>query len=266
MAEGEMRGRGAVQVEPVGRREPRRVPVGGPEGDQDRSAGGEIGAAERDGLRGEPEGGRAHRGVVAEQLVQRGGDVLGVSPHAVQFARGGEEREKRVAEGVGGGLVSGHEQQDGQGDQVLLAHVVVGVARRDELVEERVAGVLSSAGDEPGRVGGHGVRGGVDDRGVSGREQPRGPALDIGPLGLRHSEQLADHGDRERCGETGHEVDGSFGGPLVEQAVGGAGDERAQPLDAAGGESHGHQPAQPGVVGRVAGQHGVGDRGMRSAP
>lgn len=67
-----------------------------------------------------------------------------------------EQRQDGIGEEVGGGLVSGDEQQHRQRDQLVLVQAaVVAVASRDEPVEERAAGVQAPGGDEGTACTGH---------------------------------------------------------------------------------------------------------------
>ncbi|GAA2983935.1 hypothetical protein JCM13580A_05030 [Streptomyces drozdowiczii] len=266
VAEPEVRGRVPVQVEPARVREALRVAVGRTDRDQDRDARRDLGAAERDGLRGEPERRRAHRRVEPDQLVHRTRDELRSRTQPPKFGRVPEQREQRVAERVGRGLVTRDEQQHAQRDQLPLAQPVGPVPRRDEAVEEGGAGGAASGCDEPRHVVGDGVRGRVDDVRGPRREQVGGPAPDVGPVGLGHAEQFADHGHRERYGQSAHEVERRAPGPPVEEFTGDPCDEGAQCGDGPRGERPGHQLPQPGVIRRVGGQHGAGDRRVQSAP
>ena len=110
MAEAEVGSSIAAQVELVGQRELLWISVGGSECDQHRYAGLDLGIAEREGLRGETEGGGADGCIEPKQFIQCGWEVARVLPQAVQLGRVLEQRQEGVAEEVGSGLVSGDEQ------------------------------------------------------------------------------------------------------------------------------------------------------------
>jgi hypothetical protein len=68
-------------------------------------------------------------------------------------------------------------------------------------------------------------------------------------------------GDRQWVGERVEQVDLRRAGHRVEQLAGDLLDARRELLDAAAGERPGDQPAQPGVIRRVAVEHVAGHRG-----
>jgi hypothetical protein len=97
-------------------------------------------------------------------------------------------------------------------------------------------------------------------------EDPRPVAdegLELGPIGPRHPEQLADDVDGQPEGERLDEVDRPR--HRVEQIVDHALDRRPQRLHPAGGERAAHEAAQPRVVGRVDDQH-AGEEVLERGP
>ena len=78
---------------------------------------------------------------------------------------------------------------------------------------------------------------------------------------LRDPEQLADHRERHRERVPGHQVDDPLAHrQVVEQAAHDRADPFLQSVHPPSGERRGHHPAQPGVVGRVDGEHVPGQR------
>ena len=108
------------------------------------------------------------------------------------------------------------------------------------------------------------LRLGVLLRGRGGDEQPGEASTEGGAVGLGYSEQLADDGERQRERETGDEVDpavGSLRGDAVEQLVDDGLDPWPQRLDAPRREGARDQPAEPGVIRRIDGEHVPGEGG-----
>jgi hypothetical protein len=79
----------------------------------------------------------------------------------------------------------------------------------------------------------------------------------------RRSEHLRDHGERQREGQGVDEIYPAFSLSRVEQAVDQAGNPRPQCLHRPRREGLRYQPTQPGVIRRVAVEHGhtAGTRG-----
>jgi hypothetical protein len=160
-----------------------------------------------------------------------------------------------------GGLVADDEQQDGQGGQLLLAELVGAVPGRDEPGQQGVVRVHAFRGGQAGHVPGDLVRGVVADPVVSGGVVVVGQPAQHVPVGFGGAEQFADHRDRERDRERFDQVRLSRGGYLVEQFVGELLDAGPEAVGGRGGECPGGEASQPGVAGRVRGEHGRGDGG-----
>ena len=137
---------------------------------------------------------------------------------------------------------------------------------------QQVVGGVRALGRRPARA----RRPTSADRGVDPRAPGRRPAPATSVVDQRrnpawsrggHAEQLADHRDRQRVGErrdqVGLAVLGERGGEVVEEPVGDLLDPGRERVDPAAGERPGDQPAQPGVVGRVAVQQVAVHRGAR---
>lgn len=140
MAEGEVAAGVAVEVEAVRCGERRRVAVRGSGGDEHREARRDVDSADAQVLRAVTEGGRAHRGVEAEQFVEGAGDQLRVPAQAVERLRVPEQGQDGVADEVGGGLVPGDQEEGGQGDGLVPVEAAL-LAVAQEGVERAVAGV-----------------------------------------------------------------------------------------------------------------------------
>ena len=176
-----------------------------------------------------------------------------------------KERERAVADQVHRRLVTGDEEEDARGEQLLLAQLVarllrgdeagqhvgprLGAAPRDEIAE--VVGELVASGEAP--LGHLGVR-----RQPDGVEPPRDvepPRLE--PLAVleRHAEHLADDGDGQGVGEVLDEVHPALVLDAVEQAVDDLLDVGAQDVHHARGEGLADEAAQARVVGGIAIEH-----------
>jgi hypothetical protein len=184
-----------------------------------------------------------------------------------------QQRDGPVADQAGGGVVSGDDQLEDRGEHLLLAEGVVAVGGGDEVGDHVLAGFGALAAEERGEV--------VDDR--SGRlhrfrrwlrprrrgEQDAEPPAEVGAVGFRDAEQLADHGERQRERVAGDQVDGPVRAPVGfqvgEQGVDDRPDAGLQRVDAPPVERGHRQPPQPGVVGRVDAEHVPGQRGTGEA-
>jgi hypothetical protein len=127
------------------------------------------------------------------------------------------------------------------------------------------------AGEQPGQVPGDGRRGGHGRGrrlGRRGRGEQRGePGPELVPVWSGDAEQLADHGERQREGEAGDQVDDGLAVrfEVVQQPVGDRLDPWPEGGDPRPAERRGGQPAQPGVVGRVGAEHVPGEGGAGQA-
>ncbi len=104
------------------------------------------------------------------------------------------------------------------------------------------------------------MRGGVDGVRGARREEVVGPAAQRRPVLAGHPEQVADDLDGQRHGEVLDQVGRTAArGHPVQQTVRGLGHPRLQTGHRGRRERLDGQPAQPGVVRRVGGQHGGAD-------
>ena len=266
-AEGQVAGRGPGDVELVGPVEDGLVAVGRADDRDDRPPDGHVDAAERDRL--EHRAGPAHhRRLVAQRLLHRPGGGGRVGPHQVELVGVAEQLVDRVADQLHGGAEAGGDQQADVGHQLQVAEpavlVLVGDQHRQQVVAGLRAALGGQAGDEvhefgAGLVGHRDLLRGrhrLDDGGVLLDEAPE-PVVVLG----RHAQHPAHHRDRNAVGDLVGQVEllAAPGRHLVEEAVDLAHHLIPQGLDRLGGEGLRHRPPQPGVLGRVLGQHAGAD-------
>ena len=83
------------------------------------------------------------------------------------------------------------------------------------------------------------------------------------------ADEVPDHAERERVGEPVDQIDGPGRGRSrlepVEQHVGPPADRRLQRGDPLVGQRGADQPSEPGVLGRIHGQHVAGEGGTGQA-
>ncbi len=266
VSQGEVPGGVAGEVEPVGLGEAARVPVGGGQGQQHGLPRGHGDAADGEVLDGEAPDGQRHRAVVAGQFLHRPVQQLRIRPQRGQLRGMGEQRGDGVADEMDGVLVSGDEDEEGQGHQLVLAQAVFLVAYGDERGEQVVARAPSPVREEAGEEGEQPADGVTRPGGACGVgcHQRVGPGTEVGPAVLGDAQEVADHGDRQRGGVGGDQVELLVPAPRVEEPVRDASHGVAQLLDAAGSERLGDQPADPRVVRRVHVQQVGVQRGRQS--
>jgi len=78
-----------------------------------------------------------------------------------------------------------------------------------------------------------------------------GPALDVTAVGGGDLQQLHDHGQRQRVGEAGDEIDLPVGGESVDETFGQGPDPGLEPGHPPGSEGGGDHPPERAVIGRV---------------
>jgi hypothetical protein len=188
-----------------------------------------------------PDGGafdQLQRGVVADQLLDRGAGVPRLGHQPPPLVRVPQQGEQAVADHVDRRLVAGHQQQRRRPDELV----------RPEAGSEEV-------GDEvvprPPPAVRRQLAQGCDElrRGPFGRPPPllwrvglvhhhnrARPAAQRGARRLRHPEQLRDDRNRQRLGERADDL-----------GAAGVADLRAEPVDEPAGEQF-HRGRQPGCV------------------
>ena len=259
---------GRAEVEPVRVGEHRRVVVGRAE--QQRRAPlprGIADAADLDVLQ-HPALEHLQRGVVAHQLLDRGGQQRRVGAQPRQLVGVAEQRPPAVAGHVHGRLVAGVQQQHAGADQLVLGEPVALVATAASALIRSSPRVARGARG-PARAG--------------SRRTPRAPARPRrGVLATGCSSYIpqmsADHG-RSRCRSasgtpsiSAMTATGSGSATSAIRSTAAAArrtsstspsaiacTRRPQPLDHARRERLGDQPAQPRVVGRLQVEHAVAD-------
>jgi hypothetical protein len=239
VAEGEVLVGGAADVEAVGVGDERGVAVGGGEVEEQALADLESLAAELEGLVDPPRN-DLHGGVVAEHLLDGGGDEGGVVAQGGPLLGVAGEGPRAVADQVAGGLVAGEQQHGGEHQQLGLAEVLAVVLGGTQGGQQVVLRLGAARGDQRGDVGGElveapGDRGELAGRGSRARGTRRssrrrgGP----GPGPRRHAEHLHDDRRGQRDRQRGHQLDRAGLGGAVEGLAHELLDARAQPLDRA---------------------------------
>ena len=177
-----------------------------------------------------------------------------------------------VAEPVDARLVPGVEQQHRGRHELVRGQPVRTVARRDEVGEQVVAGrlralrgeLLDVCRERPGRLAGRLLVGRGPVHLVHPHDRLR-PRPQVVPVGLGDAEQLGDHEHRQRLGVVLDDVELAVG-QVGQQPRGQLLDPRRQPLHVAAPERAGHQPPQPGVLGRLAVEDRVGVQPVEGLP
>ena len=167
-----------------------------------------------------------------------------------------------------GGLVSRHQQRQEKHEQLLLAER----ASPDLAADEQGDQILARSGplgpdvldDESRQLTerGHGLVGrqvGRFDGGVR-------PTAKVLPIRLVDPEELRDHDERERRGESGDEVDLVPGLGGIEQRRRGLADRLGQARQGPGRETSVDQPAEGGVLRRIHVQDRAGRHTVLAAP
>ena len=195
-----------------------------------------------------------HDREVAEQLVDERVDRGVVGDQRAPQLRVAEQHDRAERQHARGGLQPAGEQAVGQARELVVGDVVAVLAHQH--AEHAVAGLRALALDHVEQVG-EGLRDRAERAFDAAEEVEAGgrQALEIGPVLVRHAQQLADRqrGDRQR--EALHQVHltalGGDLGHLVELARDDRvdpGSEAAQPVP---GELRGEHLAQAGVCGWV---------------
>ena len=210
VAEGEVPAVGAVDVERLRVAVARVIPVRRRQRHDDLREGGDDDPAEQDLLGRVAEGRVRHRRVEAHALLDRPRHEVGVGHEGVALLGVAQQGDGPVADQAGGGVVSGDDQLEDRGEQLLLRQCTVALRGDDEVGHQVHARLRALAVEQRGEVAGDAVRGrhGRGRRlrpGVRG-EQVGEPAAQVGPVRFRDPEQLADHRERQREREARHQV------------------------------------------------------------
>ena len=258
------------QVELVGSVDVVGVTVGGGQVDDDLGAGRDGGVTDLERLGGPAEGRVGDGRVVADELLDGAGPDVRVGPEPAELVGVGEQRHHGVADEAGGGVVTGDDELEDGGAQLLLGEPVVAVAGVDEGADQGVVGLVSLLVDQLLDGADHLVRGGGGLGqlvGGAGRHEhgAQGPA-ETGSGRFGHPQQLADDLEGQREGVGGDQIDhcvGAGGGDGVEVLVDQAAHPGLEGLHSTHREGARHQPSQAGVIRRVDGQHVPGVRRAR---
>ena len=190
-----------------------------------------------------------------------------LSAEALDLRRVPEQGEQAVADQVHGGLVARDEEQHAGGEQLPLGEAVALLLHRDERGEQVRARVTAALGEQRAEVvrdaapadppALHDRLVGRDADGVEAPDDVRRPLLDLLVVAGRHSEHVADDGDRQRVGEIADDVHPPLPLHPIEQEIHHALDLPAHALDDPRREGSVDERPQAGVVGRVAEEHGA---------
>jgi hypothetical protein len=158
-----------------------------------------------------------------------------------------------------GGDVTGHGVQEDHRDELVVGQPVAVRGALDHRADHVVGRVLALQLDDPVAVLDHVLRGVLDHLGrVAGADQLDRPLLESLAVLERDAEDVADDHDRQRLGVLGDQVDVvpalELGQVVVDELL----DPRPERLHPAQREGLADQRAQPGVPGRVAVQHVLG--------
>ena len=199
---------------------------------------------------------RLHRRIEAQQLLHRPRDEAGIGSQPFELAGTAKEREDAVADEVGGGLVSGDEEQAKQVQHLAPAQALAPVLGLREGAQEVVARGLAPLLDDRAEIGVEGCRGGIAepafahaDGGFEQARAPGRPVLESGPVFGRHAEHLGDDDDGQGLGKGRHEVEGGGIADVVEQRAHDGADAGLERGDRLAGEGAVQQRPQPRVVG-----------------
>ena len=141
----------ARDVEPVGIGEMPGIAVGRPDGGNDQGPAGDLPALNLDISGGEPSR-PLHRAVIAQELLDRGGDEAGIALELLELVGMTEQGEQPVADEVHRGLVPGDEQQHAHGQHLALAQLVSLLLGRDEQAQQVFLGALAPLPDKGAKV------------------------------------------------------------------------------------------------------------------
>ena len=206
-----------AEVQPVRVGVPARVTVRRAQRDDHRIAAADGRPADLDRLGGEPVGRVVDRVHVPEQFLHRAGEQRRVGLQPGELARIEQQCERAAGDQVDRGLMSGHQQQEHHGDQLVLPEPVPLVPGRDQRGKQVVGGLLPLGRQQRHEVTDH--RGGVRLEHLGrGRVRDDGgrPVPEVVPVLDRDAEELADHRDRQRESERGQQVDLALTGHAVE--------------------------------------------------
>ena len=266
MPERDVRGPGALDVEPIGVGEDVRIPVGGPEEDVHARPLGHRVSHDRRVRGGLPDAVR-HRALQPQRLPHSVGDEGGIVVDEPALVGVREQEVEGGADDVRRGLVTGDHDEDPRADRLVERDGVVpegGLQRAEDVRllgrvvrEQAAARVARDPVDRPHQR--DGVRPTQHDglghpqrapdrerhRVVEGLEQAGAPGGDAGLVLRRHAEGIGDHPEREWVGEVFDHVELA---PAGEQPLRPLHDPSPPPLHRARHEERRDRPPQPGVV------------------
>ncbi|MFN8642092.1 MAG: hypothetical protein U0802_10720 [Candidatus Binatia bacterium] len=257
-AEGEVVVVGPGQVEAIGIGEARRIAVGGGEQAEHDRAAAQRAAAEHHVVGEHHAIGRLHRTVVAQELLHRAADQRRIVLQAAALFGMAQQGQDGVGDQVGGGFVSGAEDQPAEGQQLGAAQDVALVLDRHQGADQVVARRRPARLGDVAQIGGHvlerrlaGAQAAGGLQRVEQRRQRVRPVFEAGAVGARDAEQLGDHHHRQRIGEGGDQIHAPPRPHRLEQLVDQRLDARLQAFDHARREGLVDQPAQARVARRI---------------
>ena len=256
-----IRRREATDVEGVGVGEVGGIVIGRAEQGDDAIAGLEVETCELNRVEADPCV-ELDRRVEPQSLLDRRRHQGRIGPERSERLGVRQQLVDSVTDQVGRGLGAGREQEDRYRQDLVLGEPIVAVRGDDEARDEVLSGVGPARGDQCSEViEQHLVRGFGRPQLFEGRvgfedgHQCGHMVADLGPVGGRDAQHLADDRDRQRLGDQFHEIAASCIGQLVEAAIDQFGDPRLQFLDRSRGECPADQAPLAGVTRRVEAQH-----------
>ena len=221
-------------------------------------------------------GGHLDGRVVAQCLFNRPRRHRRIVLQQSELAGMPQQRQDRVGDQADGGLMPGHQQQDAGGDQLVLGQLLAGVLGADHLRQQVLCRLCAPQGNQLAEVAGELVAGNLRGRsprlrlrsvnaesGLQRVGQPGRPPGEPRVVLDRDAEHLRDDPHRQRIGKLTHDLKlpGSRG--CSKQLAGDGPDPRFKPRDRPRRECLGHEPPEPGVIGRIKRQE---RRPLPSAP
>ena len=254
-------------VEAIGLREVRRIPIGRADRGDDHRPFGDRAAVDLDVRVGDARR-PLHRTVVPQQLLHRAVNQRRIVSQPAELVRMAQEGQHPIADEVDGRLMPRDEEQDAGGEQLPFAQLVARFFGGDQQAQQIVLWMAAALGEKTAEVVGQLAACGPPTRHDLGvrwhpdRIQTPGhvgrPLANGALIPRRHTQHLADHRDRERVREIGNDVHPARVLDPIQEPVDDIPDMRPHGLDHAGREGLAHERPQAGVIGWVTEEHRAG--------